>query len=72
MSQIEIQATFEGEGAAQEAWRKLQALRVIEVSGLLDSGLLTATVDESVADRALHLISQIGGNASTILNEPFE
>ncbi|MEV5028648.1 hypothetical protein [Paenibacillus sp. LPE1-1-1.1] len=69
MSQIEIQASFEGEGAAQEAWRKLQALRAVEVNGLLDSGLLTATVDESVAERALHLISQIGGNANTTLNE---
>ncbi|WP_138753322.1 hypothetical protein [Paenibacillus sinopodophylli] len=62
MSEIEIQATFEGEGAALEARRKLQALRVIEVSDTFGSGLLTATVDESVADRALHLISQIGGS----------
>ncbi|MGO4544408.1 hypothetical protein AB4Z29_06395 [Paenibacillus sp. 2TAB23] len=68
MSEIEIQASFEGEGAAQEAWRKLQALRVVEVSGLPASGLLTATVDESVAERALHLISQIGGNTHTRMN----
>ncbi|WP_169081983.1 hypothetical protein [Paenibacillus sp. PL91] len=65
MSQIEIQATFEDEGAALEASRKLQALRVIEVNGLFDSGLLTATVDEAVAERALHLIQQIGGNVDT-------
>ncbi len=57
MSQIEIQAKFEGEGAAQEALHKLQALRAVEVNGLFDSGLLTATVDESVAERALHLIA---------------
>lgn len=68
MSQIEIQAEFEGEGAAQEAWHKLQALRAFEVSGLLESGLLTATVDEAVAERALHLIRQIGGNTSTTVN----
>lgn len=65
MSQIEIQATFEGEGAAQEAWHKLQALRAIELNGLQDSGLLTATVDDSVAERALHLIQQIGGSVNT-------
>ncbi|WP_053376836.1 hypothetical protein [Paenibacillus sp. FJAT-27812] len=65
MSQIEIQATFNGEGAALEASRKLQALRAIEVNGLFDNGLLTATVDEAVAERALHLIQQIGGNVNT-------
>lgn len=68
MSQIEIQAKFEGAGAAQEAWHKLQALRAVEVNGLFDSGLLTATVDESVAERALHLIQQIGGNVNTTVN----
>jgi len=67
MSQIEIQATFEGEGAAQETMRKLQALRAVEVNGLFDSGLLTATVDDEVAERALHLIKQMGGNANTII-----
>ncbi|OBZ08191.1 hypothetical protein [Bacillus sp. FJAT-26390] len=65
MSQIEIQATFNGEGAALEASRKLQALRAIEVNGLFDNGLLKATVDEAVAERALHLIQQIGGNVNT-------
>ncbi|WP_424766718.1 hypothetical protein [Paenibacillus sp. sgz302251] len=67
MSQVEIRATFEGEAAAQEAWHKLQALRAFEVNGLLESGLLTATVDEEVADRALHLIHQIGGNTDTTI-----
>ncbi|CAM4310570.1 hypothetical protein L1N85_20700 [Paenibacillus alkaliterrae] len=62
MGQIEIKATFEGENATQEAWHKLQALRAFEVNGLIESGLLTATVDEAVADRALHLIHQIGGS----------
>jgi hypothetical protein len=65
MSQIEIQATFNGEGEALEASRKLQALRAIEVNGLFDNGLLTATVDEAVAERALHLIQQIGGTINT-------
>jgi hypothetical protein len=65
MSQIEIQAKFVGEGAAQEAWHKLQALRAVEGNGYFDGGMLTATVDESVAERALHLIQQIGGNVNT-------
>ena len=64
MSEIEIQASFNGEGAANEAWRKLQALRAIEVNGLHGSGSLTATVDEDVAERALYLIQQIGGNVN--------
>lgn len=66
MEQVEIQANFGGPEAAQEALRKLQSLRAFEVSGLLESGLLTATVDENTLDRALHLIEQIGGNAVTI------
>lgn len=65
MSQIEIRAMFEGESAAQEALHKLQALRAFEVNGLFESGILTATVDEEVAERALHLIHQIGGNTDT-------
>jgi hypothetical protein len=65
MSQVEIRATFDGESAAQEALHKLQALRAFEVNGMFESGLLTATVDEAVAERALHLIHQIGGNTDT-------
>lgn len=68
MSQVEIKARFEGERAAQEAWHKLQALRAFEVNGMVESGLLTATVDEEVAERALHLIHQIGGSADTGLS----
>ncbi|WP_028610358.1 hypothetical protein [Paenibacillus harenae] len=65
MSQVEIRATFDGESGAQEALHKLQALRAFEVNGVFESGLLTATVDETVAERALHLIHQIGGNTDT-------
>ncbi|MCA0754608.1 hypothetical protein KP806_06060 [Paenibacillus sp. N4] len=68
MSQVEIKARFEGERAAQEAWHKLHALRAFEVNGLVESGLLTATVDEEVAERAMHLIQQIGGSADTGLS----
>ncbi|OMF34170.1 hypothetical protein BK133_12640 [Paenibacillus sp. FSL H8-0548] len=67
MSQIEIQATFAGKDAAQEASLKLHALRATDVSGLLDNGTVTATVDEAVAERALYLIQQIGGNANTTI-----
>lgn len=63
MSPIDIKATFPNEDAAQEAVHKLQALRAAEVGGLSESGMLTATVDDAVADRALHLIEQIGGEA---------
>lgn len=63
MSQIEIRASFSGEDAAQEAMHKLQALRAFEIGGICENGLLTATVDEAVADRALRLIEQIGGQA---------
>lgn len=67
MNQIEIRAKFDGERAAQEAWHKLQALRAFEVNGLIENGLLTATVDEAVAERALHLIHQVGGSADSVL-----
>ncbi|MBD2869465.1 hypothetical protein [Paenibacillus arenilitoris] len=67
MSQVEIRASFDGESAAQEALHKLQALRAFEVGGMPESGLLTATVDEEVAERALHLIRQIGGNTDTTI-----
>ncbi|MDQ6421133.1 hypothetical protein RB620_17025 [Paenibacillus sp. LHD-117] len=65
MSTIEIQASFGSELEAQEAVHKLQALRVVEVGGYHEGGMLTATVDESVADRAVHLIRQIGGNVDS-------
>lgn len=64
MSLVEIQAMFKGEDAAQEAWRKLQALRAFEVSGLPESSSFTATVDEAIAERAIHLIHQIGGDTN--------
>lgn len=66
MNPVEIRANFEGPEEAQEAYLKLQALRAFEVNGLLESGLLTATVDENVVDRAMHLIKQIGGNPEAI------
>lgn len=65
VNQLEIRATFGGAEATQEALHKLQALRAFEVNGLLESGLLIATVDANVVDRALHLIKQIGGNLET-------
>ncbi|MNE99537.1 hypothetical protein D3C80_1982330 [compost metagenome] len=67
MSQVEIHAAFDSINAAREAQRKLQALRAFEVSSMSENGTLTATVDEAVAERALHLISQIGGNANTVI-----
>ncbi|GLX69183.1 hypothetical protein [Paenibacillus glycanilyticus] len=63
--QIEIRANFGQPAAAQEALRKLQALRAFEVNGIFESGLLTATVDEDVAERAIHMIEQIGGSPET-------
>jgi hypothetical protein len=65
MSVIEIQASFGNAVEAQEAARKLQALRAAEVGGYNEGGLLTASVDEAVADRALHLIRQLGGNVDS-------
>lgn len=67
MSPVEINASFHNEQEAQEALHKLQALRVVEVGGLNESGLLTATVDESVADRAMRIIEQVGGSISSEL-----
>lgn len=67
MSQIEITASFSGEPAAQEALHKLQALRVAEVNGIIENGILTATVDHAVADRAMRLIEQVGGQAKTTI-----
>lgn len=64
---VEITATFNDGSAAQEAYHKLQALRAFEINGQIENALLTATVDEAVADRALHLIEQIGGDAITTL-----
>lgn len=63
--QVEIRANFGQPAAAQEALRKLQALRAFEVNGLFESGLLTATVDEDVVERAIHMIEQIGGSPET-------
>lgn len=65
MGQIEIQASFGSAYEAQEAAHKLQALRVAEVGGYRDGGQLTATVDEAVAGRAIHLIRQIGGSVDS-------
>ncbi|MDF2837704.1 MAG: hypothetical protein K0Q63_3344 [Paenibacillus sp.] len=65
MGVIEIQASFGNEVEAQEAARKLQALRAAEVGGHSEYGSLTATVDEAVADRALHLIRQLGGSVDS-------
>ncbi|MDQ0111728.1 hypothetical protein [Paenibacillus harenae] len=65
MNQVEIKATFSGVSAAHEALHKLQALRVVDVGGLYEQGLLTATVDEEIADKARHLIEQIGGQVDT-------
>lgn len=65
MGVIEIQASFGNEVEAQEAARKLQALRAAEVGGHNEAGSLTATVDEAVADRALHLIRQLGGSVDS-------
>ncbi|MFC4778546.1 hypothetical protein ACFO9Q_17265 [Paenibacillus sp. GCM10023252] len=62
---VQIKATYNEAGGAREALSKLQALRAFEVKGLLDSGMLTATVDEAVADRALHLIRETGGHLET-------
>ncbi|MEK3881635.1 hypothetical protein [Paenibacillus sp. PL2-23] len=69
MRPIEIQASFKSEREAQEALHKLQALRAAAVSGYEEGGgILTATVDESVAERALHLIQQVGGSVDTTLS----
>jgi hypothetical protein len=57
----EIHATFPDPSGAREAEMKLLALRAIQVHGGNDGGSLTATVDEDVVDRALHLIRQTGG-----------
>ncbi|MHA6483711.1 hypothetical protein ACX1C1_17625 [Paenibacillus sp. strain BS8-2] len=62
MSVIEIQAMFGNVLEAQEAVHKLQALRAAEIGGYNEGGMLTATVDEAVAGRALHLIRQLGGS----------
>jgi len=68
MSHIEIKASFPAHSGAQEAMLKLQALRAVELGGLIENGELIATVDSSISDRALHLIEQAGGMAqSTIL-----
>jgi len=63
VSPIDIKATFPNGNAAQEAAHKLQALRAADIGGSSESGMLTATVDDAVADRAIHLIEQIGGEA---------
>ncbi|MCR2803197.1 hypothetical protein [Paenibacillus soyae] len=69
MSSIEIQASFKSEQEAQEALHKLQALRAIEVGGYREgAGILTATVDEAIAERAMHLIQQVGGSVDTTLS----
>lgn len=68
MSQVEITATFSSESAAHEALHKLHALRAFDVTGQHESTLLTATVEEAVAERALHLIEQVGGDAITTIS----
>ena len=65
MSVVEIQASFGNAVEAQEAAHKLQALRAAEIGGYNEGGMLTATVDEDVADRALHLIRQLGGSVDS-------
>lgn len=66
MSGIQIKAAFVNDTTAHEAARKLQALRALEVGELQQDGMLTATVDDSVADRARHLIQQIGGDIQSM------
>ncbi|REK77423.1 hypothetical protein [Paenibacillus paeoniae] len=67
MSTVEINALFPDEQAATEALHKLQALRVVDVSGFHENGILTATIDEAVADRAMRLIEGIGGSITSEL-----
>jgi hypothetical protein len=56
-----ISATFpEGQGS-REAQLKLHALRALEVDGGTDGSRLTATVDDALVERAVHLIRQSGG-----------
>ncbi|MCU6707656.1 hypothetical protein M6D81_02945 [Paenibacillus sp. J5C_2022] len=66
MSGIQITAAFVNDSTAHEAARKLQALRALEVGELQKDGMLTAMVDDSVAERAMHLIQQIGGNIQSM------
>lgn len=68
MSTVEIHAMFQDEHAANEALHKLQALRAVDVSNLYGNGQLTAMIDEAVADRAMRLIEQIGGNITSELS----
>jgi len=56
-----IVAVFQDENSIREAQLKLQALRVTEVEGGADGSMLTATVEDELVDRALHLIRQTGG-----------
>jgi len=57
---VNITAAFATTAAAQEAERKLLALRAQDVA-YMDDGSLTATVPSNVADRAFQMIRQIGG-----------
>ncbi|MFD1953376.1 hypothetical protein ACFSL6_04105 [Paenibacillus thailandensis] len=66
MDQVEIRATFDRPQAAREALCKLQALRVTDIAEMPEHGLLTATVGAEVADRALHVIRQVGGNTDSL------
>lgn len=68
MSTVEINASFRDEQAAQEALHKLKALRAVDVNDLYENGLLTATVELAVADRAMRLIEQVGGSVTFDLN----
>ncbi|GGD71625.1 hypothetical protein [Paenibacillus nasutitermitis] len=56
-----IVAVFQDESRTREAQLKLQSLRATEVEGGADGAMLTATVEDELVDRALHLIRQMGG-----------
>ncbi|MFF2887788.1 hypothetical protein [Paenibacillus sp. NPDC057967] len=65
MSTVEIHASFQDEQSAMEALHKLQALRVVDVDGLYAQRRLTATIEDTLADRAIRLIEQVGGSITS-------
>ncbi|MBO7746482.1 hypothetical protein I8J29_19905 [Paenibacillus sp. MWE-103] len=56
-----IRATFDDGGRAREAQHKLQFLRVDGIDESSDGTSWTATLDDELVERAIHLVRQTGG-----------
>ena len=60
---VELNASFSDPERAREAERKLQALRARDIQHSDGGTSLSASIEDGIVSRALHLIEETGGTA---------